>query len=260
MAKTFKTVPKKDKASSSRPDGLGDKAFMRFPPPREEEALKPAKDKKRKRVSPSNTPMPKKNKARKSKQDVSALYENAVMLHREAFSKFRAELNRDIEVEAEHRPPRSKKDTARAQLSSVEHQLQSVKEESLARSKKIEELEARLAAELAKATSKAEKVKAEVEAVVAIYRADAKDTNARAKEISDATEVRLSCVFEHAKCQSQRETLEEIHARGFVLLADIENAKVLQAEVEALLSADDDSGSASRSKSGEDKDEAPGED
>ncbi|XP_070004765.1 cleavage and polyadenylation specificity factor subunit 3-I-like [Nicotiana sylvestris] len=36
----------------------------------EEEALKLAKDKKRRRVSPSDTPKPKKNKARKSKNDM----------------------------------------------------------------------------------------------------------------------------------------------------------------------------------------------
>ncbi|XP_019236453.1 PREDICTED: cilia- and flagella-associated protein 58-like [Nicotiana attenuata] len=156
----------------------------------------------------------------------------------------------------------SKKDTARAQLSSVERQLQSMKEESLARAKKIEELKTRLAAELAKAASEAERVKANAEAVVAVYRADAEVANARAKEISDVAQVRLSCIAEHAKCQSQRETLEEIHARGFDLMADIVNAKVLEAEAkaEAFLSGDYDSGSASGSESGEDKDGAPGED
>nr|XP_016475075.1 PREDICTED: fibrinogen- and Ig-binding protein-like [Nicotiana tabacum] len=136
----------------------------------------------------------------------------------------------------------SEKDAARAQLSSAERQLQSMKEEILDLAKKIEELEVRLAAELAKATSEAEKVKADIEAVVAIYRADAEAVHARAKEISDA---------------AQR--LEEIHARGFDLTADIDNAKVLEAEAKALLSDDDDSGSASGSESGKDEDEAPGE-
>ncbi|XP_070045000.1 uncharacterized protein [Nicotiana tomentosiformis] len=79
----------------------------------------------------------------------------------------------------------SEKDTVRAQLSSVERQLQSVKEESLARAKKIEELETRLIAELARATS-------EAEALAASYRADAEAADTRAKEISDVAEVRLS--------------------------------------------------------------------
>ncbi|XP_019245178.1 PREDICTED: uncharacterized protein LOC109225040 [Nicotiana attenuata] len=121
-----------------------------------------------------------------------------------------------------------------------------MKEESLARAKKIEELEVRLAAVLAKATSEAERVKVDAEAVVAVYRADAEAAHAQAKEISDAAPVRSFCVAEHAKCQSWRETLEEIHARGFDLTVDIENAKVLEAEAKALLSDDD----ASRSSSG----------
>nr|XP_009791766.1 PREDICTED: enhancer of translation termination 1-like [Nicotiana sylvestris] len=114
--------------------------------------------------------------------------------------------------------------------------------------------------ELAKVTSKVEKVKAEVEAVVDVYQADAEAADALPKEISDVVEVQLSCVVDHSKRQSWRETLEEIHACGFDLTTDIENVKVLEAEAEALLSDNDDSESASGSESGEDKDEAPGED
>ncbi|XP_070045464.1 uncharacterized protein [Nicotiana tomentosiformis] len=82
----------------------------------------------------------------------------------------------------------SKKDTARAQLSSAERQLQSMKEECSALAKKIEELEARLAAELAKAISEAEKVKADVKAIVVVYRADAEAAQARAKEVADTVQ------------------------------------------------------------------------
>ncbi|XP_070057757.1 uncharacterized protein [Nicotiana tomentosiformis] len=142
----------------------------------------------------------------------------------------------------------SEKDAVRAQLSSVERQIQSVKGENLARAQKVEDLETRLAAELARATSKAE-------ALVASYRADAEVANTRAKEISDAVEVRLSRVAEHARRQSRRETFEEVHAHGFDLTADIESAKVLEDEAGALLSDDEDS--ASRSESGGDEDEAP---
>ncbi|XP_019260813.1 PREDICTED: uncharacterized protein LOC109238790 [Nicotiana attenuata] len=98
MAKTSKIVPKKEKASSSRPAGdkklveprieecvpgkrdltsdfkvdkpssvpghcLVDTSVLRPPPPGEEEAPKPAKDKKRKRVSIFETLKPKKSKA-----------------------------------------------------------------------------------------------------------------------------------------------------------------------------------------------------
>ncbi|XP_070004747.1 uncharacterized protein [Nicotiana sylvestris] len=101
----------------------------------------------------------------------------------------------------------SKKEVARPQLLLAERQLQSMKEENSARTKRIKELEARLAAELLKATSEAEKVKADVEVVMAIYQADAEAANARAKEISDATQARSFYISEHAKCQSRRETL-----------------------------------------------------
>ncbi|XP_070007785.1 uncharacterized protein [Nicotiana sylvestris] len=282
---------------------LGDVAEMRPPPPGEEEAPKSAKDKKRRRVSPSDTPKLRSARFRESvealkavepmmvkeahlrteeifedgpskvpessgDEDVSECDEqpasvpvrhdeqSVVTLHREAFSKSQSELNRceadlkrlpkerdalklfyvqkeeqirDLRAElvqqktekieqlceeAEMKEAEtlgwkqnmdrlaSEKDTARAQLSSVERQLQSVKEESLDRAKKIEELEARLAAELAKATSEAEKVKAEAEAVMAVYRADAEAANARAKKISDAAQVRLSCIAGQAKSQS----------------------------------------------------------
>ncbi|XP_070013377.1 uncharacterized protein [Nicotiana sylvestris] len=117
----------------------------------------------------------------------------------------------------------SKNNTTRAQLSSAERQIQSIKVESLARAKKIEELEARLAVDLAKVASEADRVKAEVE--------------------------------------SRRETLEKIHARGFDLAVHIENVKLLEAEAKALLSSSsDESGNASGSESGENEDEALGED
>ncbi|XP_019255006.1 PREDICTED: uncharacterized protein LOC109233576 [Nicotiana attenuata] len=135
----------------------------------------------------------------------------------------------------------SEKDTARAQLSWAERQLQSMKEEILARAKKIKELEARLDADLAKATSEVERVKAEPEAIFVVYRADAKAAQARARDVS------------------RRETLEEIHACGFNLAVDIENAKVHEVEAKALLSSsDDDSESASGGDSG-DEDAAPKE-
>ncbi|XP_070054401.1 uncharacterized protein [Nicotiana tomentosiformis] len=67
----------------------------------------------------------------------------------------------------------AKKEAARAQLSSAENQLQSMKEKSSVQARRIEELEARLASELAKAESNAEKAEADADALVAIYRADA---------------------------------------------------------------------------------------
>ncbi|XP_070015663.1 uncharacterized protein [Nicotiana sylvestris] len=161
----------------------------------------------------------------------------AVTLHREAFSKSQAKLNR---CEADLKRLTEERDALKLLYVKNEGE-----EDSLARAKKIEKLETRLAAELAKAASEAERVKADMEAVVAVYRADAEAAHARAKEISDVAQI---------------ETHEEIHARGFDLTTDIENAKVLEAEAKVLLSDNDDSGSASESESGEDEDGTCGED
>nr|XP_016454803.1 PREDICTED: uncharacterized protein LOC107778984 [Nicotiana tabacum] len=86
----------------------------------------------------------------------------------------------------------SEKETLREKLASFERQFQSVKEESLARDRKIEELKAKSAAELAKARS-------DVEVIMSSYRADAEAANARAKEISSAAEVKLSSALDHAR-------------------------------------------------------------
>ncbi|XP_070045425.1 histone H2A.Z-specific chaperone CHZ1-like [Nicotiana tomentosiformis] len=107
-----------------------------------------------------------------------------------------------------------------------------MKEKSLVQARKLEELEARLASELAKAKSDAEKAKAKADAFVAVYRADAEAA----------------------------QTLEEIHARDFDFIEEIKKAKELKADAEALVfdddddDDDDDDGSKSRPESGEEPD------
>lgn len=106
------------------------------------------------------------------------------------------------------------------------------------------------------ATFEAEKVKADAEAIIAVYRADAEATQIRAKEVANMAQARSYLVAEHANYQSRRETLEEVHTRAFDLAVDIENVKVLEAQAKALLSFDDDDfGSTSGSKSGGDSDD-----
>nr|XP_016442849.1 PREDICTED: protein TolA-like [Nicotiana tabacum] len=185
--------------------------------------------------------------------EAQRLLNQATTLHREVSSKYRAELAR---CEADLKQITEERDAIKLlyvqQMAELVEQLceeakmkeaetlgwkqnmdrlasEKDAEENLARAQKVEELETRLAAELARATS-------EAEALVASYRADAEAANTRVKEISDATEVRLSRVAEHARRQSHRETLEENEARS-------------------LLSDDEDS--ASGSENGGDEDEAP---
>ncbi|XP_070040124.1 uncharacterized protein [Nicotiana tomentosiformis] len=144
----------------------------------------------------------------------------------------------------------SEKEAARAQLASVEAQLRSSKERALVQVKNIEEFQSRLgsvtsdrerlASELAAAKSEAEIAMANAGAMMAIYRSDAEAAQVRVKEVAEASQARENWVAEHAKYQSRRETLEEIHARGFDLTAEIENAKELEAEARVLAFPDDD--------------------
>ncbi|XP_070046767.1 uncharacterized protein [Nicotiana tomentosiformis] len=134
----------------------------------------------------------------------------------------------------------AEKETARSQLSSAKNQLQGIKEKSLVQSRKIEDLEARLASKLAKAKYDAKKAKANADIFVAIYRADAEAARVQARESAETANTRAHWVDELAKCRSQRETLEEIHAQGFDLTEEIKRAKYLETDAEALASDLDD--------------------
>ncbi|XP_070033085.1 KNR4/SMI1 homolog [Nicotiana tomentosiformis] len=141
------------------------------------------------------------------------------------------------------------KEAVRAQLSSAESQLQGMKERSSVQARKIEELEARLTFELAKAKSEAEKAKAEADAFVVVYRADAEAAQVQARKAAKTAQTRAYWIDELSKCQSRRETLEVIHARGFDLAEEIKKAKKLEAEARDLASDDDDDDDDSKSGS-----------
>ncbi|XP_070034474.1 uncharacterized protein [Nicotiana tomentosiformis] len=149
----------------------------------------------------------------------------------------------------------AEKEDGRAQLSSVKSQLRGMKGKSSTQANKIKDLEARLDSEFAKAKSEAEKAKTEAEAIVVIYRADAEAAQVQARETAETSQTQAHWIAELAKCQSRRETLEEIHARGFDLTDEIIKAKEHEDDVRVLASSyDDDDGSKSGSKNGEDLD------
>ncbi|XP_070039575.1 uncharacterized protein [Nicotiana tomentosiformis] len=161
----------------------------------------------------------------------------------------------------------AEKETALSKLSSAESQLRGMREKSSAQARKIKELEARLASKLAKAKFEAKKAKAEADAIVAIYRADAEAAQVQAREAAETAQTRAYWIIKLAKCQSRRETLEEIHDRGFDLTDEIVKAREHEAEAGALATYDDDddddNGSKSGSENGEDLDgeeATPGED
>ncbi|XP_070057472.1 uncharacterized protein [Nicotiana tomentosiformis] len=100
----------------------------------------------------------------------------------------------------------AEKETALSQLSSAKSQLRGIKDKSSAREKKIGELEALLASELAKAKSEPEKAKAKAVRIVVVYRADAESAQVQAREPTEISQTRAYWIVELAKCQSRRET------------------------------------------------------
>ncbi|XP_070003096.1 uncharacterized protein [Nicotiana sylvestris] len=124
--------------------------------------------------------------------------------------------------------------------------------------KKIDELEAKLAAigaEVAETRFEIEKVKATTDKTVAVYLKDADAAQMELREASNK-EKRISDL---AKCQSRRETLEEIHARGFDLTEEIAQAKPLEADAKFLVSSFSSDDDAEGSQSGFNNEAGPEE-
>lgn len=78
-----------------------------------------------------------------------------------------------------------------------------------------------MAIELAVAKSKGDTTKADAVAIMVVYRSDAETAQARVKEVANTDQTRAYRIAKDAKCQSRRETLEEIHTRGFDLIIEI---------------------------------------
>ncbi|XP_070042669.1 uncharacterized protein [Nicotiana tomentosiformis] len=133
-----------------------------------------------------------------------------------------------------------------------------MREKSSDQARKIEELEARLASKLAKAKSEAEKAKAKADVIVAIYRADAEAAQVQAREAVETAQTRAYWITKLAQCQYRRETLEEIHTRGFDLINEILKAREHEAEAGALATSDDDDDDGSKSGS-ENREDLDGE-
>ncbi|XP_070031773.1 uncharacterized protein [Nicotiana tomentosiformis] len=95
--------------------------------------------------------------------------------------------------------------------------------------------------------SKLETTSADAEVMVAQYKADV-----------EAVETHLKTKAEYVKRLSQRETLEEIHARGFDMSAEIKEAKKLEAEAKELYQPEGVEGSEGSDSSGDESD--PSED
>ncbi|XP_070010559.1 uncharacterized protein [Nicotiana sylvestris] len=267
--------------------GLGKNAFIR-PPSSEEETSPPSpklvKDKKRKRISTSKDPKPKKNPARKPKKDIVTLPAKVVQWLREEEeeneddgSELVAQMKRNTEAP---------KAAESMRLEEIPPQTEGVLEEDPGRVPELSETED--ASRQNEQSAEAHGISSGVMANTSISQVQQKserieqfreednmmkvetlgwkqnmDHLASEKEVAGAQlsssesqlqgmkEKSSAQIAELAKYQSRRETLEEIHARGFNLTNEIRKAKELEDDAKALSSFDDDDDDAG-SNSGED--------
>nr|XP_033511230.1 uncharacterized protein LOC117276000 [Nicotiana tomentosiformis] len=110
----------------------------------------------------------------------------------------------------------SEKEMARAQLTSAEVQLQAEKEKAEVQVRKVEDLQSQLSAAVSNLDNLANDLEMAKSAVL-VVKADADEMVAQYKADVEAAQDRTKDIIEHAKWQSRREALEEIHARGFNL-------------------------------------------
>ncbi|XP_070054374.1 uncharacterized protein [Nicotiana tomentosiformis] len=158
---------------------------------------------------------------------------------REEVDQIKAEYNRWKET-IDHLAV--EKETILTNLLSADVQLQNVKKKGSAQAKWIEELEA----QLAEAKAEVESSKILADNSVAVYRA----AQMEVREAAETADTRAHWIAKLAKCRSRRETIGEIHARGFDLTEEIKKAKELKVEAGALASdSDDDDDDCSKSRS-----------
>ncbi|XP_019245160.1 PREDICTED: calpastatin-like [Nicotiana attenuata] len=140
-----------------------------------------------------------------------------------------------------------------AKLTSSEAQLWGSKEKNSAQAREIDELEVKLAA----AKAEVGKTKVAADRTIVVYVADAEAAQTQLREAADQEQQSNNL----AKCQSRRETLKGIHARGYDFSEKIAQAKALDADARFLVSSDDADDDDEGSQGGSDNDEGPeGED
>ncbi|XP_070025398.1 interactor of constitutive active ROPs 5-like [Nicotiana sylvestris] len=133
------------------------------------------------------------------------------------------------------------KKNALAKVSALEVQLWNARENSLVQMSRIARLESDLLemkAEIVDARAEAEEIRSKADKKVVVYLKDDVVVRAKLRGASD----RESRCNEYAQCKSQRETLEEIHARGFDLSEEIAQAKVDEYDAKFLAYDAEDSG------------------
>ncbi|XP_070019529.1 uncharacterized protein [Nicotiana sylvestris] len=215
---------------------LRDVVAMSPPPLGEEEIPKPTNEKKRKRGSPASSPKPKKSKARKPKADSAALSSEAAQHIRDEDEEGKDKDCLPCSFTDKHFPNLNLS-PCEAELKKLVEERDGLKSLYVQKEDEVRDLRVELAKARQEQTELIEKAQQKGELVEQLRE------ELKMKEVESLGQ------------QSRRETLEEVHTRGFDLSADIEKAKTLEEEVVALISNDEDS--ASGSESGGDGDEFP---
>ncbi|XP_070032551.1 uncharacterized protein [Nicotiana tomentosiformis] len=123
----------------------------------------------------------------------------------------------------------SEKVVAKAELASVENQLQVAKDKADKWSRLNDDLQAQLSSAVTELDALGQEYVA-LRSKLDATSTDAEEIVAQYKTNVEVAETRLKTKTEYIKRLSQRETLEEIHARGFDLSAEIEEARRLKAK------------------------------
>ncbi|XP_070036921.1 uncharacterized protein [Nicotiana tomentosiformis] len=144
----------------------------------------------------------------------------------------------------------SEKEITQEKLASAEDELRSMKEKAEAWSQKIGELQSQFSLVVTDRETLTKELKA-AKSVAEIAKADDDEMVAQYKDDTNATQERLNAIVDHAKWQSRREALEEVHARGFDSSTELENVKRIEDEYPE---DEEDSEGSDGSEDGEDSD------
>ncbi|XP_070054919.1 uncharacterized protein [Nicotiana tomentosiformis] len=138
-------------------------------------------------------------------------------------------LRAELEVARKEHTDLVEQENARAQLTSAETQLRAAKEKAEVQAKNVEEIQSQLSANVSDRENLAKELET-AKLVVLVVKVDVDEIVSQYKANTDAAQDQTKDIVEHAKRQSLREALEEIHAYGFDLSAEIESAKGLEAK------------------------------
>ncbi|XP_070023110.1 uncharacterized protein [Nicotiana sylvestris] len=144
-------------------------------------------------------------------------------------------------------------EAALEQLASVEVHIQVAKEKAKERARQNEDLQAQLGSTITERDALGKELEI-MRSELKTTRADAEEMVAQYTADVEASDARLKVTVEYVKRLSRREIVEEIHAWGFDLVAEIEEVNRLEVEAKKMDEPEDEEGfeGSDESEDGED--------